>query len=87
MAPADPFRYVTALDDAVPHGRLGGLVDRLLKDFVAPGGRLILSSYTDAGRSPRPLFDDLAMAGHPPNGVIRIDRPHRHPLLTAWLDA
>jgi hypothetical protein len=42
---------------------------------------------TDADRSPRPLFDDLATAGHPPDGVIRIDRPHRHPLLTAWLDA
>jgi hypothetical protein len=80
------FRYVTAVDDAVPHDRLGALVDRLLDDFVAPGGRLVLSSYTNADRSPRPLFHDLAAAGHPPDGVIRIERPHRHPLMTAWLD-
>lgn len=81
------FRYVTAIDDAVPRDHLGVLVDRMLGDFVAPGGRLILSSYTDADQSPRPLFEDLAACGHPPDGVIRIDRPHRHPLLTAWLDA
>ncbi len=86
-APPTRFRYVTALDDAVPDDRLGALVDRLLEEFVAPGGRLILSSYTDSGGSPRRLFDELTAVGHPPHGVIRIDRPHRHPLLTAWIDA
>jgi hypothetical protein len=54
---------------------------------VAPGGRLIVSSYTDRGGVPRNLFDDLTRAGHPPHGLIRIDRPHRHPLLSAWIDA
>jgi hypothetical protein len=84
--PPTRFGYVTALDDAVPDDHLGALVNRLLEEFVAPGGRLIVSSYTDADRSPRQLFEDLAAVGHPPHGVIRIDRPHRHPLLTAWID-
>lgn len=85
--PPQRFRYVTVLDDAVPPGRLDALVARLLDGFVAPGGRLIVSSYTNAGQPPRPLFDDLRAAGWPPDGIIRIDRPLRNPLLTAWLDA
>lgn len=85
--PPQRFRYVTALDDAVPPGRLGALVERLLGEVVAPGGRLVLSSYTSLRSTPRPLFDDLTATGHRPDGVIRIDRPGRHPLLTAWLDA
>lgn len=85
--PPTRFHYVTALDDAVPPDQLGALVDRLLAEFVAPGGRLILSSYTNGDQSPRPLFDDLWAVGHRPDGIIRIDRPRRHPLLTAWLDA
>ena len=81
------FQYVTSTEDAVPPDRLGVLLDRLLSTFLLPGGRLIMSSYTNADRPPRPLFDDLAATGHPPDGTIHIDRPHRHPLLTAWLDA
>jgi hypothetical protein len=84
--PSARFRYVTATEDAVPPDRLGELVDRLLS-FLSPGGRLIISSYTNAERVPRPLFDDLAAVGHAPDGIIHIDRPHRHPLLTAWIDA
>jgi hypothetical protein len=79
--------YVTVLDDAVPHDRLDVLVARLLRDVVDPGGRVIVSSYTDAGQPPRQLFDDLRAAGHPPAGIVHIDRPGRCPLLTAWLDA
>jgi SAM-dependent methyltransferase len=85
-APPRRFRYVTATDDVVPPDRLGDLVERLLGRFVSPGGRLILSSYTSPGRPPRPLFDDLVKVGHPPDGVIRIDRPRRSPLLTAWIE-
>jgi hypothetical protein len=85
--PPKRFRYVTVLDDAVPSDRLGVLVARLLGDFVEPGGRVIVSSYTSAGQPPRPLFDDLRAAGHPADGIIHIDRPGRNPLLTAWLDA
>jgi hypothetical protein len=81
------FRYVTALDDLVPPDHLATMVGRLLAEFVAPGGRLILSSYTAPTDRPRALFDELRAAGHPPNGIIHIDRPGRHPLRTAWLDA
>ena len=85
--PPRRFDYVTALDEAVPPDRLGVLVDRLLEGLVAPGGRLILSSYTNRDQPPRPLVEDLAAHGHVPDGVIRIDRPHRAPLLSVWFDA
>jgi hypothetical protein len=84
--PPRRFTYVTALDDQVPPGRLADLVARLLAEFVEAGGRLIVSSYTDSDGVPRPLFDDLSDAGYPPDGQIRIDRPRRHPLLSAWID-
>lgn len=84
--PPKKFRYVTALDDAVPSGQLGELVARLLAEFVEPGGRLIMSSYTNAGRDPRRLFDDLRACGFAPSGTIHIDRPGRAPLLSAWID-
>lgn len=85
--PPARFRYVTTLDDAVPPGRLGALATRLLRDVVAPGGRLIVSCYTNPDQPPRPLFEHLRAAGHPPDGTIHIDRPGRGPLLTAWIDA
>lgn len=84
--PPRRFRYVTALDDHVPPDRLADLVDRLVDGFVAPGGRLILSSYTDTGAAPRPLVDDLVAAGHRPDGSIHIDRPGRPPLQTVWFE-
>lgn len=85
-SPPRRFHYVTALDDAVPPGRLADLVDRLVSEVVAPGGRLIISSYTERASDPRPLFDHLAAAGHPADGTIHIDRPGAHPLITAWID-
>jgi hypothetical protein len=85
--PPRRFRYVTALDDAVPPDRLGVLVERLLAEFVEPGGRVIVSSYTNRGDAPRPLFSALTDCGFPPAGTIHIDRPNREPLLTAWIDA
>jgi len=84
--PPRRFRYVTALDDAVPPHRLGVLVERLLAEFVEPGGRVIVSSYTNRGVAPRPLFSALTDCGFPPSGTIHIDRPNREPLLTAWID-
>ena len=64
--PRARFRYVTAIDDVVPPERLGVLVDRLLTEFVSPDGRLIISSYTNTGATPRALFDELAAAGCKP---------------------
>lgn len=84
--PPKRFRYVTALDGLVPPDWLGRLVDRLLTRFVAPAGRLLVSSYTDRGREPRPLVADLTELGHGPDGVILIDRPGKAPLQTVWFD-
>ena len=84
--PPRRFRFVTALTETVPDDRVGLLVERLLGDVVEPGGRLILSSYTDREADPRPLVDDLTEVGWPPDGVIRIERPGRHPLQTVWFD-
>ena len=84
--PPRPFRYVTALSELVPPELLGQLVDRLLDCDVEPGGRLILSSYTDADARPRPLVQDLVAQYRQPEGVIHIDRPGRHPLQTVWFD-
>ena len=85
--PPKRFRYVTALDDAIPPSRLGDLVTRLLSDFVEPDGRVIVSSYTSPNDEPRPLFENLCACGFPPSDTIHIDRPDRAPLLTAWIDA
>jgi hypothetical protein len=85
-SPPCRFRYVTTPDDVVPRDALGALVDRLRAVFVEPGGRIIVSSYTNRGDQPRPLFRDLADCGHPPSGIIQIERPNRAPLLTAWID-
>jgi hypothetical protein len=85
--PPKRFRYVTALSDAVPQRRLGELVTRLFADFIEPSGRIIVSSYTNQGDEPRPLFADLAELGFAPSGTIHIDRPRVAPPLTAWIDA
>ena len=85
--PPRRFTYVTALEDQVPPTRLGGLVRRLLEEFVEPGGRLVISAYTDPGCHPRDLFGDLTACGHAPDGRIFIERARRTPLITAWLDA
>ena len=60
--PPTRFHYVTTPDDVVPPDRLDVLVTRLLRDFVAPMGRLIISSYTDAGRLPRGLAGPVLAA-------------------------
>ena len=85
--PPRRFEFVTVLDDCVPSDRRGDLFDRLLTQFVAPAGRLIISSYANREDPPRALFDELTEVGHPPAGRISIDRPGRFPLVTAWLDA
>ena len=86
-SPPRRFTYVTALEDQVPPGRLGDLVDRLLDTFLELGGRLIISAYTNENDVPRDLFGVLAALGYKPDGTIFIERPGRGPLITAWLDA
>jgi hypothetical protein len=84
--PPARFRYVTALTDLVPPDGLAQLVDRLLRSFVAPDGRLILSAYGNGMEPPRPIFDELRALGYRLDGIIRIDRPKGSPLLTAWIN-
>jgi protein-L-isoaspartate O-methyltransferase len=84
--PPRRFRYVTALEDAVPPQDLSLLVNRVLGELVAPEGRLILSSYTNREDQPRSLVDELFREGLTPSGVIHIDRPAGHPLMTVWFD-
>jgi hypothetical protein len=83
--PSTRFRYVTSPIDVVPPDGLAELVERL-QSFLEPAGRLILSSYGDGAQPPRALFDELRACGYRLDGIIRIDRPGRAPLLTAWLD-
>ncbi len=52
--PPRRYGYLTVLDDAVPPDRLGTLVERCRTALVEPGGRLIVSSYTDRGVAPAP---------------------------------
>lgn len=85
-SPPRRFTYVTAVADAVPAHHLGDMVARLREIFAEPEGRVIVSAYTNRGDQPRHLFDELSQCGHPPSGRIRIDRPGRHPLITAWID-
>jgi hypothetical protein len=85
--PPHTFDYVTVLEDCVPPDRLGELLARLFDQFVAPNGRLIISSYASRDVPGRPLFDELEAVGFPADGRISIDRPDRFPLVTAWIDA
>ena len=43
------FDYVHTLLDLVPEARLGQLVRHQLDQLVAPGGRLLVSSYVPVG--------------------------------------
>jgi hypothetical protein len=85
-SPSRQFTYVTALEDQVPPNRLGDLVARLLDVFVQRGGQLIISAYAYDDEVSRDLFSDLVACGHEPSGRIYIERLHRGPLITAWLD-
>lgn len=53
--PPRRFTYVYALHDVVPRSHLGRLVDRLLAEVVAPGGRLIVGAYGSRSRGAEPL--------------------------------
>src|SRR5262249_48568244 len=58
------FDYVTVIADSVPAERRGELVDRLMTNFLNPGGRLIFSIYM-----PRP--PELPAETPPASEVLR----------------
>jgi SAM-dependent methyltransferase len=52
--PPRKYSYVYALWDCVPPYFLGACLKRLHREFVAPGGRLIIGSYGSRSRSEKP---------------------------------
>ncbi len=76
--PPRRYRYVYSVYDCVPAAYLGEYVERLLAEFVEPGGRLIIGAYGSRSRDIEP-FDvasflqsigvtvaGTAEGGHPP---------------------
>ena len=54
--PPAPIRFVYTLHDAVPPAYLGDYLNRLLREVVAPAGRLIVGAYGSRSRG-LPPFD------------------------------
>lgn len=85
--PPRRYRYVYMVWDCVPVYFLGATIRRLLREFVAPGGRLILGTYGSRSRRQQP-FDlepfirslDLPCAGRSAGGEPRITN-------FFWIDA
>jgi hypothetical protein len=68
--PPRRYRYVYMVWDCVPVYFLGATIKKLLREFVAPGGRLILGSYGSRSREQAPfdLAPFLESIGHPAAG-------------------
>ena len=52
---SEQFRYVYALYDCVPIEYLKDYVYKLLSNYVAPGGRLIIGAYGSLSRGIKPF--------------------------------
>ncbi len=81
------YDYVYMLWDCLPQSHLADGIRRLLREFLAPGGRLILGSYGSRSRNQKP-FDIVRFVremGIEPDGVAWGGDP---PLtLFVWIDA
>lgn len=78
-APPRRFDFVRTGLEYVPPRRRRDLVERLLKDVVAPGGRLIIGAYSeerDETRAEPSEEERVAGWGFPIAG--RSERPHPH---------
>ncbi|QIN84781.1 hypothetical protein GBA63_20625 [Rubrobacter tropicus] len=53
------FDFVRTELEYVPRHRRKGMIERLLRDYLAPGGRLILCSY-GSSRRPEPRAEPVA---------------------------
>ena len=62
-SPPRRFRYVYSLADVVPRDYLRAFVERLAREFVAPGGVLILGSYGSVSRAIAPLELEAILSG------------------------
>ncbi|MBA3349213.1 MAG: GNAT family N-acetyltransferase [Actinobacteria bacterium] len=68
--PPRRFDFVRVELEYVPSHRRAELVDRLLRDFLAPEGRLVVCRYSDSVQQPQPggLAADLHELGYEPTG-------------------
>jgi SAM-dependent methyltransferase len=85
--PPQRFQYVYALWDCVPDSCFGGLVDHLLSEVVASGGRLIIGAYGSRSRGelPAPVDAMLTRLGYPLAGSITAGQPETARF--AWISA
>ena len=85
--PPRRFDVVQAGLDEVPPPRRRELVERLLREFVVPGGKLVFRAGRVGGEYPD-VVDQLNAIGYPPHGVIESAHPRAGELRrTAWLAA
>jgi SAM-dependent methyltransferase len=84
--PPRRYRYVYALADLVPVDRLDPMVDRLLAEFVEPGGRLIVGDYGSRSRRITPRSVAAILRAH---GLVAGETAGGDPPVTrfAWIDA
>jgi hypothetical protein len=84
--PPRRYRYVYALWDCVPEEYLTEFIDRAIRYYVEPNGRLILGAYGSAsnGQAPFDLEVFLRSAGYHVRGTASAGAP---PIARfAWLD-
>jgi SAM-dependent methyltransferase len=84
-APPRRFAFVYTLADVVPRSHLANYLRRVLREFVEPGGRLIVGSYGSRSRlvPPLDLVQLLSSHGRVAGGVEAGDGVVRF----AWVDA
>ncbi|HEX4215624.1 MAG TPA: class I SAM-dependent methyltransferase [Candidatus Dormibacteraeota bacterium] len=78
--PPHRFDFVHTMVDLVPQARRAGWLRRMLDEFVAPGGRLIVRDYEGIG-------ERLRGWGLPVSGVTVQPRGDRQAQEAAWMDA
>jgi len=78
--PPRRFDFVHTMVDLVPARRRAGWLGRVLREFVAPGGRLIVRDYAGIG-------ERLRAWGLPVAGITVQDRGDRPAQEAAWMEA
>jgi SAM-dependent methyltransferase len=83
--PPRRYRYVYTLTDIVPPDRFDRLVERLLAEFVEPGGRLVVGAYGSRSRKLEPRNVAAMLRSH---GVVSGEAAGGDPIVTrfAWID-
>jgi SAM-dependent methyltransferase len=85
--PPQTYRYVYVLYDCVPEAKLAALLERLLNQAVAPGGRLIVGAYGSRSRGLAPFAIAEFLRAH--GFAVRGTSAGGNPPVTAfaWIDA